>query len=440
MNDGVLDEQSGFRPAHSTSDHLFSLNQLFSNAVEFREPLHVCFIDLRKAYDTVNRPALWTVLQKAGLSPKIVRLIKELHTDTTSRVRMSGTYSRSFNTNNGVRQGCVMSPALFNIFLDTVVRQALAGMKDGVTIKYTCGDEVYSLKLTEELTTLNLVQILLYADDMAIVCDSAKGLERLVQRLDVITQKWLLDISQKKTKLMTVDHDHTGDLPVVTLRGKAIKAVDHFKYLGRIFQDTHDIDREISNRISKATKSFNALKPPLFCRKEISTKTKVRIFNTVCLPALLYGTETWAIKESQLARLERFQNRCLRVILKIFFATHGQISNNTIRKKALNQPSVEQSIRVRRLRWLGHSYHMDSSRLPNKMLSAQPPHGKRPQGKRFLTWRELLRSDFEQLYIKETWHDLVSNHKTWKSTNFDPQKAKSPWQGRLRHRKDGQAQ
>ena len=276
MNDGVLDEQSGFRPAHSTSDHLFSLNQLFSNAVEFREPLHVCFIDLRKAYDTVNRPALWTVLQKAGLSTMTVRLIKELHTDTTSRVRMSGTYSRSFSTNNGVRQSCVMSPALFNIFLDTVVRQALAGMKDGVTIKYTCGDEVYSLKLTEELTTLDLVQILLYADDMSIVSDSAKGLERLVQRLDVITQKWLLDINQKKTKLMTVDHDRTGDLPAVTLRGKTIKTVEHFKYLGRIFQNTHGIDKEMSNRIRKATKSFNTLKPPLFCRKEISTKTNLQ--------------------------------------------------------------------------------------------------------------------------------------------------------------------
>ena len=141
-----------------------------------------------------------------------------------------------------------------------------------------------------------------------------------------------------------------------------------------------------------------------------------------------------------LVRLERFQNRCLRVILKIFFETHGQISNSVIRQKALNQPSVEQLIRTRRLRWFGHAYHMHTSRLPNKMLSAQPPHGKRPQGKRFLTWRELLRSDLEQLFIKETWHDLVSNHKTWKSINFDPQKAKSPWQGRLRHRKDGHAQ
>ena len=440
MNQMVLDEQSGFRPAHSTIDHLFSLNQLFSNAIEFRQPLHVCFIDLRKAYDTVNRPALWAVLQKTGLSTKIIRLIKELHTGTTSKVRTSGAYSRSFSTNKGVRQGCVMSPALFNIFLDTVVRQALFDMKEGVSIKYTCGDEVYSLKLTEELTTLDLVQILLYADDMSIVCSSAKGLERLVQRLDEITQKWLLDISQKKTKLMTVDYDGKEDLPVVNLRGETIKAVDHFKYLGRIFENTHDIDKEISNRINKATRSFTVLKPPLFCRKEVSTRTKIRIFNSVCIPALLYGTETWAIKESQLARLERFQNRCLRVILKIFFATHGQISNSAIRQKALNQPSVEQLIRTHRLRWFGRAYHMHTFRLPNKMLSAQPPHGKRPQGKRFLTWRELLRSDLEQLFIEETWHDLVSNHKTWKSINFDPQKAKSPWQGRLRHRKGGHAQ
>ena len=77
-----------------------------------------------------------------------------------------------------------MSPALFNIFLDTVVRQALSESKDGVTIKYTCGDEVYSLKLTQQLTTHDMVQILLYADDMSIVCNTADGLERLVRRLD----------------------------------------------------------------------------------------------------------------------------------------------------------------------------------------------------------------------------------------------------------------
>ena len=160
----------------------------------------------------------------------------------------------------------------------------------------------------------------------------------------------------------------------------------------------------------------------------------------MCIPALLYGIETWAIKESQLVRLERFQNRCLRVILKIFFETHGQVSNSSIRQEAQCQPPIEQLIRTGRIRWFGHAYNMHSSRLPNKMQSAQPPQGKRPQGKRFLTWRELLRSDFEQLHITETWHDLVPNDKTWKSTNFYPDKAKSPWQGRLRQRKDGQVQ
>ena len=104
---------------------------------------------------------------------------------------------------------------------------------------------------------------------MAIVCNTAEGLERLVQRLDEIMQKWLLDISQKKTKLVTVDYEGTGHLPAVTLQGEKIKTVIEFKYLGRIPQDTHDIDKEISNRINKATRSFTVLKPPLFCRKDV---------------------------------------------------------------------------------------------------------------------------------------------------------------------------
>ena len=75
----------------------------------------------------------------------------------------------------------------------------------------------------------------------------------------------------------------------------------------------------------------------------------------MCIPALLYGTETWVIKKSQLARLERLQNLCLRVILKIFFATHFQVSNSTIRQKAESQSSVEQLIRTCRLRWFGRA-------------------------------------------------------------------------------------
>ena len=435
MDSTVLEGQSGFRPGRSTSDHLFSLNQLFSNAIEFRRPLHACFIDLRKAYDTVNREALWHVLRKTGISDKLLRLLRELHTDNTAAVKAYNRLSKSFVTNNGVRQGCVIAPTLFNIFLDHVIRHALSECSEGVTIRYTIGEEVVSLRLTEEISIEELIQILMYADDMTVLCDTPQGLEMLVQRIDDISQRWLLNISQKKTKTMTIDFNGDHRWPKITLRGKRIHNVEFYKYLGRTFSEDHSLDREISNRLDKATRAFHNLKGPLFCHKEISTKSKMRVFNSVVIPTLLYGTETWAILDSQVHRLERFQNRCLRVILNIFYATHGQVSNKKVRKRARNQPSVEQQIRTRRLRWFGHVYRMDPSRLPNQMLTARPPDARRPQGKRYFTWRELLRSDLEQLHITNTWQNRASIRTEWrKITNTEPQESESIWQGRLRQR------
>ena len=435
MDSTVLECQSGFRPGRSTADHLFSLNQLFSNAIEFRKPLHACFIDLRKAYDTVNREALWHILRKTGISDKLLRLLRELHSDNTAVVKAYNRFSKKFTTNNGVRQGCVIAPTLFNIFLDHVIRHALSECAEGITIKYTIGNEVISLRLTEDICVEELVQILMYADDMTVLSDTPHGLELLVQRLDDITQRWLLDISQEKTKFMVIDLNGDDTWPKISLRGERIHNVEFYKYLGRTFSDDHTLDREISNRLDKATKAFHALKAPLFCHKEVSTKSKMSVFNSVVIPTLLYGTETWAIHDSEIQRLERFQNRCLRVILNVFYATHGRVSNRKLRKRARHQPSIEQQIRTRRLRWFGHVYRMDPSRLPNKMLTAQPPDARRPQGRRFFTWRELLRSDFEQLHITNTWQNKASVRTDWKKIiKTEPQESESIWKGRLRPR------
>ena len=77
-------------------------------------------------------------------------------------------------------------------------------------------------------------------------------------------------------------------------------------------------------------------------------------------------TETWAIKESQLACLERFHNRCVHVFSKIFFATHGKVYNTTIRHKAEGQLTTERLIRTRRLRWFGRAYRMHPSCLQTR--------------------------------------------------------------------------
>ena len=350
MEATILEHQAGFRRGRGTTDQLFTLSQILSHATEFDNPTHTCFIDLRKAYDTVNRNAMWRILKQSGLSGKLQRLLQELHTDTRATVKAYGQSSEPFDINNGVRQGCVLAPALFNLFLDHVVRQALNNIDEGVTLRYTVDGELH-IKHRRPNELLELVQILLYADDMAIVCSSPEGLSRLVTSLDNITQAWHLDISQPKTKILSVDRNNSQQKPSINLRGVDIQCVESFTYLGRKFCAHPSLDEEIASRLQKAAHSFWRLKSVLYSRKEISTRTKVRIYKCTVLPTLLYGSEMWAPLVHQLRRLEAFQIRCLRYILGIRFATHGKVTNKSIRSRCSVRP-ITDILRTNRLRWL----------------------------------------------------------------------------------------
>ena len=411
MEATISENQTGFRRGRGTSDHLFTLNQIISNSTEFDTPTHICFIDLAKAYDTVNRAALWQVLRQAGLSEKLQRLLRELHTNSRASVRAYGQTSEPFSINNGVRQGCVLAPALFNLFLGHVVNQALKNSNEGITIRYTLNGAL-RIEHRRPNELFDLVQLLLYADDMAIVCDSANGLTRLVTILDNVTQAWHLDISQKKTEILSVDRFNSQQQPSITLRNQQIQQVTSFKYLGRTFDASSSLDTEINCRLKKASSSFWRYKSNLYSRKEISVKTKVRIFSTTALPTLLFGSEGWPILVRHLRRLESFQMRCLRYICGITFATHGKVSHESIRLRC-DIRSIADQLRINRLRWLGHVYRMDDTRLPRKALFSRLS-GDRPQGGHYTTWRTVVIKDLELIHQSKTWKENVSDRKLWR--------------------------
>ena len=95
-------------------------------------------IDLRKAYDSVNRELLWRVMRGYGLSEKVVGLLKSLYEKTSARVRVNGVLSDELLSKTGVKQGCVLSPLLFNIFMDWVVRRVMKSVGGtGIEIRYS---------------------------------------------------------------------------------------------------------------------------------------------------------------------------------------------------------------------------------------------------------------------------------------------------------------
>jgi sorting nexin-29 len=431
MEKVLMECQSGFREGRSTMDQMFTLQQVLHDSWEFDVPTHSCFIDLKKAYDSVNRPALWGVLEQIGLSGKVKRLIRDLHTGTRSSVRAYGATSESFEVNKGVRQGCILAPALFNIFLDHVLRIALAGSDGGVTIQYAIdGNLPINKRVTSPDEIKETVLALLYADDMAIVCDDASALARIVRRLDSVLYEWGLVISQEKTELLSIDRHNRSEPPAIELRGQPIKSVDNFKYLGSIYTDKPTgkknkrsfLNTNLEHRIKKASGAFYRLAAPLYKRKDIPLRYKVQMYGTTALSVLLYGAEIWAPSVYELRRLEAWQNRSMRYMLGITYESHGNVPSKSLRQKC-RLPKVEDRLRRMRLRWLGHCARMPRDRLPRKMVTSHLAD-KRPHGGVMQTWRKTIAGDLHTIGCHDNYAEAARNRKRWRQRSSRPQNAK----------------
>ena len=130
---GILpEEQSGFRPNRSTTDTMFVIRRLQELARKKRIPSYVFFIDLTKAYDSVDRTLLWTELARLGVSQKIISVIRQFHDGMRACVRLDDRVcSRWFAVEQGLRQGCVLAPLLFNIFFAAVINVTSTRFKAG---------------------------------------------------------------------------------------------------------------------------------------------------------------------------------------------------------------------------------------------------------------------------------------------------------------------
>ena len=128
---GILPEgQSGFRPNRSTTDMMFVIRRLQKLARKKRIPLYVSFIDLTKVYDSVDRTLLRTVLARFGVPQNTISVIHQFHDGMRACVRLDDRVcSRWFAVEQGLHQGCVLAPVLFNIFFAAVINVASTRFK-----------------------------------------------------------------------------------------------------------------------------------------------------------------------------------------------------------------------------------------------------------------------------------------------------------------------
>ena len=372
LDEKLRTEQAGFRKGRSCSDHIFTLRQILEQSHEFNSPVYANFVDFRKAFDSIHRDSLWKILLHYGVPEKMVSVIKLLYTDFSAQVLCDGgELTDPFQVKTGVKQGCVLSPFLFLIGIDWIMKETTKAGKRG--IRWT---------LTEVMEDLD------FADDVVLLASRYVDIQ---DKTDVMAEKAKgigLDVNIDKTKVLRMN---TRVTQPVQLYGNDIEDVDEFIYLGSLMSADGSSDAEVQARLAKARNAFRTLRN-FWKSGSISHHTKLRIFKTNVLSTLLYGSESWKITEAISRKLEVFQRKCLRSILRIFWP--NVISNVDLYSRTSLTPLTD-VICKRRWRWIGHVLRMPLSATA-KVALYWTPDGKRKRGRPKETWRRTVAREMKE--------------------------------------------
>ena len=134
MNHEFPDVQDGFRKGRGTRDQISNICRIVEKAREFQKNIYFCFIDYAKAFDRVDHNYLWKILKEMGIPDHLTCLLRNLYADQEATVRIGHGATDRFQIGKGVCQGCILSPCLFNLYAEYIMRntgldEAQAGIK-----------------------------------------------------------------------------------------------------------------------------------------------------------------------------------------------------------------------------------------------------------------------------------------------------------------------
>ncbi len=366
----LREEQAGFRKSRGCIDQIFALRDIIEQASEWQKPLFINFVDFKKAFDSICRVAIWRILRNYGIPAKIVNLIKLFYNKFECCVDLNTQLSDWFEVQTGVRQGCIISPILFLIVIDWVMRQTNQG-SNGLGWHAANVDDLD------------------FADDLAILADCITDLQNKTNRLSNFAEQTGLIINADKTKAMYIPNDNA--VAPIIVDNNTIEVVEEFTYLGSIINPKEGAAADIKSRINKASATFAILKP-VWKSNKYSERTKIRIYNSNVKSILMYGSECWRENVQNFKKLDAFHNTCLRRICRIYWPE--RISNKNLHKRT-NSEAMSLQIKKKRLSWLGHVLRMNNRRL-TKQTFKWIPEGQRKRGKPKGTWRRTIEADLQK--------------------------------------------
>ena len=357
LNSQLSDEQAGFRKCRGTRDHIANLRWLMESAIERQKNVYLGFIDYTKAFDGVDHDILWNNLKRMGAPQHTIQLLRDLYKDQLAIVRTEHGDTEWFGIGRGVRQGCILSPTLYNLYSEQIVRETFEDTSWGFRIGGS------------------LIQTLRYADDTTLVAESEQDLIDMLNRLRTNSQAAGLNMNVKKTKVMA-----TEQMRAIFMNGQDIEVVREFNFLGSLITDTGGSESEIKKRLTLGKAAMNALSR-IWKDRGLSVQTKLRIVNALVFPVATYAAETWTTTKSTRKNIQAFELWCYRRMLRIPWTK--RVSNARVLTRVDEPSPLDGRILRRKIVYYGHVSRADGM---EKMMMLGMVEGRRRRGRPKSRW------------------------------------------------------
>ena len=323
-------EQNGFRASRSCSDNIFILNTILEINKSKKLLSHLLFVDLKEAYDRVDRGILLQKLRQLNIPKTFINFLENYYFLDNISTEATGIRTAPQYQKRGLRQGCNLSSVLFILYLSELSRRM---RESGIGARLPDG---------------SIVNILLFADDIIILGRTTGELEQLRGILEGWCEDFRMTVSAAKTNVISPDKDYVCQLnDRITKESEIIGHVSSYKYLG--------IHQFSTNRKTASYKGETMISKANMYKDVILRTTRDGIdqimalstlWINVALPAILYGVEAVPVSEHIIQQLELIQTKLGKSVLRIPYS-----SANTIIYTELGWKPIRLQIAAAKLRF-----------------------------------------------------------------------------------------
>ena len=405
----IVDEQNGFRPDRSCIDHVYSLTAVLRNIISDKLSTYCAFIDMKKAFDWVNRDLLmYKLLTQFGLQGKLYKAIKSIYSSSSACVRVNNSCSDWFDITAGVKQGDTLSPTLFAMFLNDLAT-GVKGLGCGVKVDDT------------------QICILLYADDIVLIAPDENKLQVMLNFISDWCSKWRMVVNTEKTQVVHFRPTRKTPTPFEFRFGNdTLLRVPEYKYLG-VHLDEHVSFKATATALAEgAGRALGAIRYRLKFLKECRTATFTKLFSSCVCPILDYASGVWGTKQFDV--LERVQERAMRYFLGVPRFTPIPMLNGD-----MGWSSCYTRHKLSVLRLWNRLVSLSSARVTNKILKWDLSYSSRPGSRTYFVKKLFTDMDMPFIFERQIPCDLETAYHCLRSLYQDVWDAERYLKPKLRY-------